>query len=85
MDLQGNYITNDIYLFDQTGRDKDGKIIGAMNPTGNLPSFMKEIEVNHLPFSKDMFQKKVKPYITGNAGAMGAAQTPTNGDGNKPG
>lgn len=63
MDLQGNYITNDIYLFDQTGRTSTGKIIGALNPTGNLPSFMREIEVNHLPFGKEMFQKKVPPYV----------------------
>jgi len=61
MDLQGNYITNDIYLFEQTGRTATGKIIGALNPTGNLPSFMKEIEVNHLPFPKEMFSKRVPP------------------------
>lgn len=62
MDLQGNYQTRDIYLFEQTGRTASGKIVGALNPTGNLPSFMKEIEVNHLPFPKEMFQKKVPPY-----------------------
>jgi pilus assembly protein CpaF len=61
MDLQGNYLTNDIYLFEQTGRTPTGKIIGALNPTGNLPSFMREIEVNHLPFPKEMFSKKVAP------------------------
>jgi pilus assembly protein CpaF len=61
MDLQGNYITNDVYLFEQTGRTPTGKIIGALNPTGNLPSFMREIEVNHLPFPKEMFSKKVAP------------------------
>jgi pilus assembly protein CpaF len=61
MDLQGNYLTNDVYLFEQTGRTPTGKIIGALNPTGNLPSFMREIEVNHLPFPKEMFSKKVAP------------------------
>jgi len=58
MDLQGNYQTSDIYLFEQSGRDKDGKVLGALNPTGNLPTFMREIEVNQLPFPKEMFQKK---------------------------
>jgi pilus assembly protein CpaF len=57
MDLQGNYRTNDIYLFEQTGRSPEGKILGSLNPTGNLPSFMREIEVNHLPFPKEMFLK----------------------------
>lgn len=58
MDLQGNYRTNDIYLFEQTGRDTTGKVLGSLNPTGNLPSFMREIEVNHLPFPREMFQRK---------------------------
>ena len=58
MDLQGNYTTNDIYLFEQTGRDKDGKVLGSLNPTGNLPTFMREIEVNHLPFPKEMFSRR---------------------------
>lgn len=57
MDLQGNYQVNDIYLFEQTGRDKDGKILGEQKPTGNLPSFMREIEVNHLPLTRDMLKK----------------------------
>lgn len=58
MDLHGNYQTSDIYLFEQWGRDKDGKVLGALNPTGNIPSFWREIEVNQLPFPKEMFQKK---------------------------
>lgn len=58
MDLQGNYRTNDIYLFEQTGRNSEGKILGTIGPTGNLPSFMREIEVNHLPFPKEMFARK---------------------------
>lgn len=63
MDVHGNYQTNDIYLFEQTGRTPTGKVIGALNPTGNLPSFMREIEVNHLPFPREMFQKKVPPFV----------------------
>ena len=57
MDIQGNYTTNDIFLYEQTGRDKDGKILGSLNPTGNLPTFMYEIEVNHLPFPREMFKR----------------------------
>ncbi len=58
MDLQGNYQTNDIYLFEQTGRDKDGRVLGEIKPTGNIPSFMREVEVNHLPFTREMLTKK---------------------------
>lgn len=58
MDLQGNYLTQDIYLFEQTGRDQSGKVLGSLNPTGKIPSFMREIEVNHLPFPKELFTKK---------------------------
>lgn len=58
MDLNGNYLTQDIYLFEQTGRDQNGKVLGSLNPTGKIPSFMKEIEVNHLPFPKELFAKK---------------------------
>jgi len=84
MDLQGNYITNDVYLFEQTGRDQEGRIIGALNPTGNLPSFMREIEVNHLPFPRDMFKKKIAPYVSSSAGNPGSKETkPTGGTGGK--
>lgn len=69
MDLHGNYQTNDIYLFEQWGRDKDGKVLGALNPTGNLPSFMREIEVNQLPFPKEMFQKRQGPNTNQNQAA----------------
>ena len=59
MDLHGNYQVQDIYLFEQTGRDKEGKVLGSLNPTGNLPSFIKEMEVNQLPFPREMFAKKL--------------------------
>lgn len=61
MDNHGNYLTQDIYLFEQTGRDPNGKILGSLNATGKIPSFMREIEVNHLPFPKELFQRKTPP------------------------
>lgn len=69
MDLQGNYQTNDIYLFEQWGRDKDGKVLGALNPTGNLPTFIREMEVNQLPFPKELFSKKQSPTTSTNKAA----------------
>lgn len=57
MDIHGNYLTNDIFVFEQTGRNRDGKIEGSLNSTGNLPSFMREIEVNHLPYPRELFKR----------------------------
>jgi pilus assembly protein CpaF len=74
MDLQGNYRTQDIFLFEQTGRDATGKILGEIKPTGNIPTFMKEIEVNHLPFSREILTRK---------GAQPAA-SPASNPGGKP-
>ena len=61
MDLSGNYLTQDIFLFEQTGRDIDGKVLGDLKPTGNIPSFMREIEVNQLPLTREMLTGKTPP------------------------
>ena len=36
----------------------EGKIIGEFRPTGYVPTFYTEIEVNKLPFPKDKFAIK---------------------------
>ncbi len=56
MDLNGTYQTNPIFLFEQSGRTPEGKVLGSLKPTGNLPTFMREIEVNHLPFDRQILQ-----------------------------
>ncbi len=56
VDATGRYQLQDIYRFVQRGRAADGKIIGEMVPTGVLPTFMHEIEVNRLPFPKEKFK-----------------------------
>jgi len=79
MDLSGNYVTNDIFTWEQTGRGQDGRVLGGLNATGNLPSFMREIEVNHLPFPREMFKRKAGlppyqcPYIRVSGGGTGDA------------
>jgi hypothetical protein len=37
------------------GKTAEGKIVGEMVPTGYLPSFLHEIELNRLPFAKEKF------------------------------
>lgn len=51
----GKYILQDIFEFIQKGRTKEGKIIGELCPTGQLPSFMREIETNRIPLGKENF------------------------------
>ncbi len=55
VDEQGRYKIVDIYKFIQRGKSADGKIVGELISTGNLPSFMEEIEVNRLPFPREKF------------------------------
>jgi len=55
VDDAGRYQIRDIFKFIQRGRTADGKIVGEFIPTGYIPSFMNEIELNRLPFTRDKF------------------------------
>ena len=55
VDEHGRYLISDIYRFFQKGRTADGKIVGELAPTGVIPSFMSDIEVNRLPFPREKF------------------------------
>lgn len=54
-DELGRYQLKHIFEFVQRGKSADGKIEGEIVPTGTLPSFMNEIELNRLPFGRDKF------------------------------
>jgi pilus assembly protein CpaF len=55
LDDHGRYMMRDIYRFVQQGKTPEGKIVGELVPTGHIPSFMPEIEVNRLPFGRERF------------------------------
>lgn len=55
VDNEGRYQIRDIYRFVQKGRTSDGKIVGELTPVGYIPSFMNEIEINRIPFTRDKF------------------------------
>ena len=55
IDDAGRYLIQDIYKFVQRGKSTDGKIVGEFIPTGYIPSFYHEIEINRLPFPKEKF------------------------------
>lgn len=55
IDEHGRYRLQDIFRFVQRGKTSDGKIVGEFVPTGYIPSFMNEIEINRLPYPRDKF------------------------------
>jgi pilus assembly protein CpaF len=55
IDEFGKYIIRDIFQFVQRGMTAEGKIVGELVPTGEIPSFMEEIEVNRLPYGREKF------------------------------
>lgn len=54
-DDKGNYVMNSIFEMGRLVKMPDGKLKGNIQPTGNLPSFMEEIEDNKIPYSRNKF------------------------------
>ncbi len=54
-DENGNYLVTPIYKMGRLVKSSDGKLVGEIEPTGNLPTFMDEIEDNQIPFSREKF------------------------------
>ena len=57
--MEGDIITmQDIFTFRQTGWNSDNRIEGVFEPSGNLPTFMEEIERAKLDLDVSIFSKK---------------------------
>jgi pilus assembly protein CpaF len=57
--MEGDVITlQDIFVFEQTGKDGDGKIIGRLRPTGIRPKFMEKLAANGIIVPNEIFQPK---------------------------
>ena len=56
MDEDERIIMKDIFLFEQTGVDVNGKVIGEYRPTGYIPTFLKKMQVSGLVISEDLFK-----------------------------
>lgn len=54
----GIYSVESLFSLDRLVKKPDGTLHGRIESTGHLPSFMKEIEDNKLPFHREMFLKK---------------------------
>ena len=50
------YEVVDIFKIQDLKRGPDGKLTGTLTATGELPTFMSEIENNRIPFGKEKFQ-----------------------------
>lgn len=64
VDEHGKYTVQHLFRFVQTGIDPEThKILGQMEPCGNIPTFFDEIEVNGLKYDVKKFAKppKLKP------------------------
>lgn len=57
--MEGDVIVmQDLFTFDQTGKDEQGKIIGSFQPSGIRPTFIKKLEANGIILPLSIFQRK---------------------------
>ncbi len=54
-DKDNNYIIKDIFNIPSLTLQSDGSLKGEIRPTGELPSFMHEIEENRIPYPRSKF------------------------------
>lgn len=54
--MEGEVITlQDIFIFEQTGVDETGRILGRLKPTGIKPKFFEKFEVSGIKLPPDLF------------------------------
>ena len=57
--MEGDVITlQDIFVFDQTGCDEQGKVIGRFKPTGIRPKFLDKLSSNGINLPNETFWPK---------------------------
>jgi len=57
--MEGDVITlQDIFIFDQTGKDENGKIMGRIRPTGIRPKFLEKLSANGINLPLETFFPK---------------------------
>ena len=54
----GVYQTSPLFQMSPLVKKQDGRLEGSIQPTGNLPSFLQEIEDNQLSFPRSLFEIK---------------------------
>ncbi len=57
LDPEGNYRLNPLFAFHLEGKDPaTGRVAGALRPTGNQPTFLKELELTGVELPPGLFQ-----------------------------
>jgi len=57
--MEGEIITlQDIFIFEQKGKDENNKIVGKFKPTGIRPKFMEKLAANGIHIANDTFWQK---------------------------
>ncbi|MDR7866093.1 MAG: CpaF family protein [Sporomusaceae bacterium] len=57
--MEGDVITlQDIFVFEQTGRDEAGRITGSLKPTGIRPKFLDKLAANGINIANGVFWAK---------------------------
>lgn len=57
--MEGDIITlQDIFIFEQKGKDENNKIIGKFKPTGIRPKFMEKLAANGIVIGTEVFWQK---------------------------
>lgn len=57
--MEGDVIVlQDIFAYDQTGKDHNGRITGEFHPAGIRPKFMEKLESNGIVLPNAIFQRK---------------------------
>ena len=53
---EGDRITmQEIFEFNQTGLDEEGRVLGSFRPTGSVPTFLEELQSRGLQLDHSMF------------------------------
>jgi pilus assembly protein CpaF len=57
--MEGEVVTlQDIFVFESTGKDENGKIIGRFKPTGIRPKFLEKVAANGITVPNEVFFSK---------------------------
>ena len=58
--MEGDIITlQDIFVYKQTGKDADGKVVGSFQTTGVVPKSLETIQSVGIPLSTELFQYRL--------------------------
>jgi pilus assembly protein CpaF len=57
LDLQGNFQVRDIFRFNLTGKNEEGRLLGELEPTGEESLFLSQIPLYGIDLDPDIFRK----------------------------